>query len=71
MKKLIKITGMSCDHCVKAVEKALKNVEGISDVSVSLANNQATAQCDTSITDNILKEIIEEEGYGVSAVSQI
>jgi len=32
----IKITGMSCEHCVKRVKEALSKIEGVKEVSVDL-----------------------------------
>ena len=38
----IKIKGMSCQHCVMAVTKALGGIEGIEDVRVDLEKGEAT-----------------------------
>lgn len=38
----LKIKGMSCQHCVGAVKKALENFPGLSQVSVNLEAGQAT-----------------------------
>ncbi len=38
----VKITGMSCNHCVMAVSKALKEIEGLEEVNVDLAKGEAT-----------------------------
>ena len=40
--KSIKIKGMSCQHCVMAVTKALGAIDGIKDVKVDLKSGQAT-----------------------------
>jgi copper chaperone len=32
----LKVAGMSCKHCQKAVEDALKNLEGVKDVQINL-----------------------------------
>ncbi|MEA1933584.1 MAG: cation transporter [Thermodesulfobacteriota bacterium] len=37
----IKIKGMSCNHCVMAVTKALNEIEGIKNVKVDLAKGEA------------------------------
>ena len=36
MSTIINITGMSCNHCKMAVEKALKAVPGVKEVEVNL-----------------------------------
>ena len=33
---VIKVKGMSCNHCVMAVTKALNEVDGVRDVKVDL-----------------------------------
>lgn len=38
----IKIKGMSCEHCVGSVKKALEDVSGLSEVSVHLDKGEAT-----------------------------
>jgi copper ion binding protein len=34
----IKVGGMSCQHCVNAVDKAVRAVPGVTDAAVDLAN---------------------------------
>lgn len=41
MEKL-QIKGMSCQHCVASVKKALENVSGLSQVQVNLEAGEAT-----------------------------
>lgn len=69
MKKTIKIEGMSCMHCVGAVEKALNAVAGVQNVNVDLDNKVATVDVVGSITDEILREAIEDQGYDVISIS--
>lgn len=64
MKKTILIEGMSCGHCVKAVEDALKELDNISKVNVDLANNKAEIEGE-NLEEGILKETIDEAGYKV------
>jgi copper ion binding protein len=56
------VTGMTCDHCVHAVTNAVKEVEGVADVSVSLEKKSAVV---TGELIDVAKVIaaIEEEGY--------
>ncbi len=46
----IKVSGMTCGGCTSNVTKALKSVNGVNDVSVSLADNIATVQYDEQST---------------------
>lgn len=60
----LQVSGMSCQHCVNAVETALKEI-GASG-KVDLANNAVTVDYDESkITLEQVKEAIEEQGYDV------
>ncbi len=63
--KTIKIKGMSCQHCVRAVKKALEEIDGISDVEVDLAKGQASFQENRPIEDDLLREKIKIAGYEI------
>ncbi len=64
MKKIVlKIEGMMCNHCVNHVETALKSVEGVNEVNVSLENKTATISCLESVDVNKLINAVIEEGY--------
>lgn len=63
MKKTVKIAGMSCMHCKMRVEKALKTIDGINDVSVDLINGSATMEVESTVDDLIIKNAIKEAGY--------
>ena len=63
MKKKIIIEGMECEHCVKHVKEALKEIEDVAVVEVNL--EEGTAEVETQIEDEVLKEAIEEAGYDV------
>lgn len=65
-KAIIKVDGMSCDHCVKAVTKAVSALPGISGVGVSLNAGTVTVEHDPaqSSLDNIKYEI-EDQGYDI------
>lgn len=61
------ITGMTCSACQAHVEKAVKALDGVSDVNVNLLRNYMQAEYDESVT-NIEKIIsaVEKAGYGAS-----
>jgi len=71
MKKEIKIDGMMCAHCKMMVEKALSNVEGVSNVEVSLEDKKAVVSMSAEITDETLKKAVEDAGYQVVEIQQI
>ncbi len=63
--KKIKISGMSCNHCVMAVTRALNGIEGIRDVSVDLKTGEATFEETIPVDPEIIRKRISEAGYEV------
>lgn len=68
MKKVLTIEGMMCGHCTSHVEKALKEIDGVSEVVVSLENKSAEVTLSKDISDEVFKNIISEEGYEVTSI---
>ncbi|MEN9558615.1 MAG: hypothetical protein RL141_984 [Candidatus Parcubacteria bacterium] len=67
MKKTIPIKGMHCTSCAVTLEKALKTVPGVTDVSVNFATERAAVTYDeTKATDAQFAEAIRKEGYVVA-----
>jgi copper chaperone len=62
----IKIKGMSCNHCVMAVTKALKEIDGITNVKVDLQKAEATFDEVKPVDMGIVKERIRKAGYDVA-----
>ncbi len=61
----IKIEGMSCGHCVKAVTDALNNLPGVSSVQVSLEHGQADFHAGEDLDMVAVKKAVEDAGYKV------
>lgn len=60
----IGIKGMTCDHCVKRVEKALRGKAGVTEVRVDRAAARATVTFDRSQTDiPALHDALLASGY--------
>jgi copper chaperone len=57
----LSVTGMTCEHCVRSVTKALQAVAGVEKVSVSLDTGRA--HVDGKAGPEVLIQAIEEEGY--------
>ena len=68
MVKILKIEGMMCGHCSSHIEKALRELDGVSDVVVSLEEKTAKVTMDKEISDEAFKNLISEEGYEVVSV---
>jgi len=62
----LKITGMSCEHCVMRVKKAAEGVEGVSNVSVDLASGVLTAEADAKEKIDAIKAAVNDAGYQAS-----
>ena len=58
----LNVTGMTCQHCVAAVTKALKGVPGVESAEVSLEQKQAVVTGAADVQAMI--DAIKEEGYG-------
>ncbi len=69
MKRTITIEGMTCSHCTGRVNKNLSAVTGVKTVQVDLATGTAVVESDDSVTDAMLKETVEDSGYGVVKIS--
>jgi copper ion binding protein len=63
MKTTIKIEGMSCDHCVAHVTEALKEISGVSFVTVSLKDKNAVVEHADSVGLESMKAAVVEAGY--------
>lgn len=61
METQIRVSGMTCMHCVAAVTKALQKVPGVETADVNLENQQAVV-VGTADTAALLAAI-QEEGY--------
>ena len=55
-------------NCVKHVDKALREIQGIKDVKVSLEDKTAQVQLGEDVPDDVLKAAIEDAGYQVVSI---
>ncbi|MCB1193886.1 MAG: heavy-metal-associated domain-containing protein [Leptospiraceae bacterium] len=59
----LNVEGMSCNHCVKAVEGALKENQA-KQATASLEDKSVTIEFDEStLSLDKIKDIIQKEGY--------
>jgi len=59
----LKISGMSCGHCVSQVKSALEGIEGVSEADVSLENHEAEVTTSGEVIDGDLIAAVEAAGY--------
>ncbi|MCL2392607.1 MAG: heavy metal translocating P-type ATPase, partial [Oscillospiraceae bacterium] len=68
----LSIKGMSCAACAQKVEKSIKKLDGIKDVSVNLATEKATVFFESNQTRlSVIQETIEKAGYTVVDVEKV
>ena len=63
--KSIKIKGMSCQHCVMAVTRALGAVDGVKDVKVDLKSGVATYTEEKAVDPMVIAAAIKKAGYEI------
>ncbi len=63
--KTIKVKGMSCHHCVMAVNAALKAVDGVDHVQVSLEAGEASFEETAPVDMTVIAEKIRKAGFDV------
>lgn len=64
----LKIQGMTCNHCVMRVAKALKAVPGVQDAQVDLQKGEASVTYDdATVAQDKLSFAVVEAGYKVSS----
>ena len=59
----LQVTGMTCEHCVTAVTRAVKAVPSVEGVTVDLEHGAVTVQ--GTPDETAVREAITEEGYEV------
>ena len=65
MGSVLKVKGMSCQHCVMSVTKALSQLDGIKNVQVDLAKGEVRFDNTRSIISDQIQKVIQNAGYQV------
>ncbi len=65
MKTVLKVDGMSCQHCVAAVTNAVSELEGVKGVEISLEEKTVAIEHDDGVRVDQLKAAIEDQGYDI------
>jgi len=61
------VPAISCDHCKQTVESTLKQVDGVQEAIVDVANKRVALSYDESKVElSRLEEALSEEGYDVA-----
>ncbi len=65
MASVLKVKGMSCQHCVMSVTKALNKLDGIQNVKVDLPKGEVSYDNTKSLAQDRIEKTIEDAGYEV------
>ena len=65
--KTIHIDGMMCAHCTGRVEKALNDLPGV-EATVDLDSKSAAVTCTPDVSDDTLRQAVEDAGYHVTGI---
>lgn len=68
-KTIISIEGMTCSSCSSTVDKALRNVTGVDQVTIDVLGNKGTVVHSSAVTAEQIAELIEDSGYGATIVA--
>jgi copper chaperone CopZ len=63
MQTTIKVSGMTCGHCVSAVTMELSLLPSVTEVEVNLESGQVTISSDAALDQAQLVTAIDEAGY--------
>jgi Cu+-exporting ATPase len=61
----IKISGMTCAACAKAIERGVGKLEGISEANVNYATEKLIVKYEDQLDKDLVYKTIEKLGYGV------
>ena len=68
VKQIVSIEGMMCQHCVKHAKDALAKLPGVTSVEVFLENKNAVLVSQEGISQDSIKQAIEDAGYTVTEI---
>ena len=63
VQKLYRIQGMHCASCAGNVERSLRKVQGVKNVSVSLMTNKSIVEVEDNVSEEALKQAVARTGY--------
>lgn len=66
--KVVKIEGMTCEHCKSRVESYIATIDGAA-AKVNLKKKIALVSLEKNVTDDQIREVIEKAGYEVVEIN--
>ncbi|MDD3113215.1 MAG: heavy metal-associated domain-containing protein [Candidatus Izemoplasmatales bacterium] len=67
--KIARIEGMCCEGCARDVKHLLESIYGISNVTVNAESGTATF--DGFVSHQVIKDILEKEGYHLLDIDKL
>ncbi|AYC30377.1 copper chaperone CopZ [Paenisporosarcina cavernae] len=62
----LQVGGMTCNHCVNAIEKSVGNISGVDKVDVHLENGTVDVEFNKTVVEmRQITSAIEEQGYEI------
>ena len=62
----LRVEGMTCNHCVMTVKRAVMSVSGVEEAEVSLKDGLVSIKAEDSVSEEEIKRAIESAGYRVA-----
>jgi copper chaperone len=60
---VIRVSGMSCEHCAKAVRAEIGGLPGVTDVEVDVASGEVRIVAEPAPDDAALRAAVDAAGY--------
>jgi copper chaperone CopZ len=57
------VTGMTCEHCVRAVTTEVSALDGVREVAVDLAGGTVTVSSANPLPWDAVRDAVDEAGY--------
>ncbi|MEK6879155.1 MAG: heavy metal-associated domain-containing protein [Nanoarchaeota archaeon] len=71
MRKIkLSISGMHCGSCAGNIERSLRKVSGVKEVSVSAITNKAFVEADEKTSEDEMKKAVARAGYKIISVEE-
>jgi copper chaperone len=61
------VKGMTCGHCVSAVQAEVGEIDGVTGVDVDLGRGLVTVTSDAALDDDVVRAAVDEAGYELVA----
>ena len=65
--KTYDVTGMTCEHCTRAIHAEIAAVAGVTAVDVDLATGRVTVTSEQPVSTDKVREAVAEAGYALAS----